>query len=102
VNIPSLLQPVLAQTESAPHAAPPAAEQGVDIIGHVANSPHALIHLPTIFGIDFSVTKHVLMLWLVALLVFLIVTTIVRRYLRFGGICAPASSCRAAERTSSK
>ena len=38
------------------------------IIHHVANSPigEPLIHLPRILGIDFSVTKHVLMLWLVA------------------------------------
>ena len=37
---------------------------GEVIIEHVANSPldHPLIHLPTIFGIDFSVTKHVFML----------------------------------------
>src|SRR4029077_20049765 len=39
---------------------------GETIIHHVANSPvsEPLIHLPTIAGIDFSVTKHVLMLWL--------------------------------------
>ena len=38
------------------------------IIEHVANSAldHPLIHLPAIFGIDLSVTKHVFMLWLVA------------------------------------
>src|SRR5262249_48737797 len=39
-------------------------------------------HLPTLFGIDFSVTKHVLMLWLVAAVVFVIVTWTVRRYLK--------------------
>ena len=57
---------------------------GEVIIGHVSNSPieHPLIHLPTVFGIDFSVTKHVFMLWLVASLVFVIVTASVRRYLR--------------------
>jgi F-type H+-transporting ATPase subunit a len=33
-------------------------------------------------GIDFSVTKHVFMLWFVAALVFLVVTVVVRRYLR--------------------
>ena len=34
---------------------------GESIIEHVSNSSidHPLIHLPTIFGIDFSVTKHV-------------------------------------------
>jgi F-type H+-transporting ATPase subunit a len=57
---------------------------GEVIIEHVSNSPidHPLIHLPTIFGIDFSVTKHVFMLWVVATLVFLVVTMTVRRYLR--------------------
>ena len=43
---------------------------------------HPLIHLPTILGIDFSVTKHVLMLWLVAAFVFVVVTFTVRRYLK--------------------
>ena len=57
---------------------------GEVIIEHVSNSPldHPLIHLPTIFGIDFSVTKHVFMLWVIAAVVFLVVTTTVRRYLR--------------------
>ena len=57
---------------------------GEVIIEHVSNSPldHPLIQLPTVFGIDFSVTKHVLMLWVVAALLFLIVTATVRRYLR--------------------
>jgi F-type H+-transporting ATPase subunit a len=71
----------------AAHAAPAAAEgfdAGKVIIEHVANSPidHPLIHLPTIYGIDFSVTKHVLMLWIVAVVVFVAVTWTVRRYLR--------------------
>jgi len=57
---------------------------GEVIIEHVANSglDHPLIHLPTIAGIDFSVTKHVFMLWVVSALVFLIITATVRRYLR--------------------
>lgn len=57
---------------------------GEVIIEHVANSglDQPLIHLPTLFGIDFSVTKHVFMLWLVALVVFVLVTVSVRRYLR--------------------
>jgi len=44
---------------------------GEVIIEHVANTglDHPLIHLPTIVGIDFSVTKHVFMLWVVAALV---------------------------------
>jgi F-type H+-transporting ATPase subunit a len=57
---------------------------GEFIIGHIANTgkDHPLIHLPPIFGIDFSVTKHVFMLWLIAAVVFLILTTVVRRYVR--------------------
>jgi F-type H+-transporting ATPase subunit a len=53
------------------------------IIGHVANSSleHPILHLPVIFGIDFSVTKHVMMLWLVAAVLFVAVTVSVRRYL---------------------
>ena len=61
---------------------------GEVIIEHVSNSSldHPLIHLPTIFGIDFSVTKHVLMLWLVAATLFVVVTVTVRRYLRQGAV----------------
>jgi F-type H+-transporting ATPase subunit a len=57
---------------------------GETIIHHVANSPldDPLIHLPTIAGINFSVTKHVFMLWLVAATVFVVVTWVVRRYLK--------------------
>jgi F-type H+-transporting ATPase subunit a len=73
--------------EAAQHGAETAAEgfnAGEVIIGHVSNSglDHPLLHLPTVFGIDFSVTKHVLMLWLVAAFVFVVVTVTVRRYLR--------------------
>jgi F-type H+-transporting ATPase subunit a len=72
--------------QPAEHGAEKAAEgfnAGEVIIGHVANSPidHPLIHLPPIFGIDFSVTKHVLMLWIAAAIVFVVVTVTVRRYL---------------------
>jgi F-type H+-transporting ATPase subunit a len=57
---------------------------GRTIIEHVSNSSvaHPLIHLPTVFGIDLSVTKHVLMLWLVGGFVFFVVTATVRRFLR--------------------
>jgi len=57
---------------------------GETIIEHVANSSidHPLIHLPTIFGVDMSVTKHVFMLWLVAAITFFGITFVVRRYLR--------------------
>jgi len=59
-----------------------ASKSAIDIIGHVSNGEHPLFHLPPIFGIDFSVTKHVFMLWVVAAVVFLVITTTVRRYLR--------------------
>jgi F-type H+-transporting ATPase subunit a len=73
--------------QEAQHAAPAAAEKfdaGRTIIEHVSNSDphHPLIHLPSPFGIDLSVTKHVLMLWVVATLIFVIVTWVVRRYVR--------------------
>ena len=75
------------QAQVQEHATEAAAEgfnAGEVIIEHVANSglDHPLIHLPTIAGIDFSVTKHVFMLWAVAVLVFVVVTTAVRRYIR--------------------
>src|SRR5918999_892560 len=73
--------------EAAQHGTEAAAggfNAGETIIGHVSNSglDHPLIHLPPVFGIDLSVTKHVLMLWLVAVFVFVVVTLVVRRYLR--------------------
>ena len=71
-------------TQRAAEAASEGFNAGEVIIEHVANSglDHPLIHLPTIGGIDFSVTKHVFMLWMVALLVFVVITLTVRRYLR--------------------
>jgi len=75
------------QPHEVEHATREAASEGFNagatIISHVANSSidHPLIHLPKVFGIDFSVTKHVFMLWLVATLLFAIVTWIVRRYI---------------------
>jgi F-type H+-transporting ATPase subunit a len=59
-------------------------DAGETIIHHVANSSldEPLIHLPRLMGIDMSVTKHVMMLWVVALLLFVIVTAAVRRYLK--------------------
>src|SRR5262245_22156384 len=69
--------------EATEHAAE-AFGAGKTIIEHVSNSglDHPLIHLPTIAGIDFSVTKHVFMLWLVAAFAFVVVTLTVRRYLK--------------------
>lgn len=57
-------------------------DAGEVIIEHVANSEHPIFHLPTVLGIDFSISKHVLMLWLVAILVFVAVTWSTRRYLK--------------------
>ena len=70
--------------ENAAEGAQKGFNAGEVIIEHVSNSPidHPLIHLPKVFGIDLSITKHVLMLWLVAAFLFVVVTTVVRRYLR--------------------
>jgi F-type H+-transporting ATPase subunit a len=72
------------EAQQAAEAAPGKFNAGETIIGHVANSSHEhpLIHLPKVLGIDFSVTKHVLMLWLVAATLFVVVTWLVRRYVR--------------------
>jgi F-type H+-transporting ATPase subunit a len=70
--------------EHAPAAPQESFDAGKTIIEHIANSPkdHPLIHLPNVFGIDMSVTKHVLMLWLVGATLFVVVTFVVRRYIR--------------------
>lgn len=59
-------------------------DAGEVIIGHVSNSSleHPILQLPTLFGINFSVTKHVLMLWIVATFVFVVITWTVRKYLK--------------------
>ncbi len=69
---------------AAAHEAAGKFNAGEVIIHHVANSSREepLFHLPTVFGIDFSVTKHVFMLWVVAVTLFVVITWIVRRYLR--------------------
>ncbi len=68
------------------HAAAEGFDAGATIIGHVANSPidHPLLHLPPLFGVDMSITKHVLMLWVVALVILIVATMAVRRYARRG------------------
>ncbi len=57
---------------------------GEVIIEHVSNSSidHPIIELPTVLGINFSVTKHVLMLWIVAVLLFVLITWSTRKYLK--------------------
>jgi len=51
---------------------------------YVSNSSldHPLIQLPNIWGIDLSVSKHVLMLWIVAVLVACSVIIPIRKYLQ--------------------
>ena len=57
---------------------------GEKIIHHVSNSSleHPLIHLPHVFGIDLSVTKHVFMLWIVAIMVACAVIIPIQKYLQ--------------------
>ena len=57
---------------------------GNNIIRHVSNSSldHPLIQLPHIWGINLSVSKHVLMLWIVAVLVACSVIIPIRKYLQ--------------------
>ena len=76
--------PQPSHAETAVETAAQGFNAGETILEHVSNSPidHPLIHLPTIAGIDMSVTKHVLMLWVVATLLFLVITVTIRRYLK--------------------
>jgi len=69
------------------HASISVMEQvGPNIIHHVSNSDisHPIIHLPTLYGINFSITKHVFMLWLVTILIGIAVIIPVRRFLAGG------------------
>ena len=78
----------MAQPEEHVENATGHAEEGFNagevILEHVANSSldHPIIHLPSVFGVDLSVTKHVLMLWIVAAVVGVVVTMSTRRYLK--------------------
>src|SRR5204863_423402 len=76
-----MVQEIAHQAE---HAATEAKfDAGKTIIEHVSNArEHPILHLPTMFGIDFSISKHVMMLWLIAVFVFIVVTLAVRRYLK--------------------
>jgi F-type H+-transporting ATPase subunit a len=68
-------------------------DAGETIIHHIANNAgHPILHLPPVFGIDLSISKHVLMLWLVALVVFTLVTWIVRRHLNRGPVPSGAAN----------
>ncbi len=60
---------------------------GETIIHHIANNAQdPIFHLPKVFGIDFSISKHVFMLWFVALLAFVVITWVVRRYVKQGPV----------------
>src|SRR5689334_13113335 len=78
-----LVQEVHERAAEAAHETAGKFNAGETIISHVSNNQeHPIFHLPKILGVDFSVTKHVLMIWLVAALVFVVVTWTVRRYLK--------------------
>jgi len=57
---------------------------GETIIEHVSNTSvnDPIFHLPRVFGVDMSVTKHVLMLWIIAAILFVGITWIVRRFIK--------------------
>ena len=61
---------------------------GPNIISHVSNTYKTdyppILKIDPIMGIDFSITKHVLMLWLVALIVSVTIIIPTRRYLSSG------------------
>jgi F-type H+-transporting ATPase subunit a len=82
--LPTLLLALAIIQEPSAGGEPEKFNPGAVIIEHVSNSGHdePLIQLPKIFGIDFSVTKHVFMLWFIAAIVFVVVTVSVRRYLK--------------------
>ncbi|SVC25032.1 uncharacterized protein METZ01_LOCUS277886, partial [marine metagenome] len=60
---------------------------GPNIIHHVSNSDisHPIVHLPKLFGIDFSITKHVFMLWIIAIIVAIFVIIPIQRYVKSNG-----------------
>lgn len=57
---------------------------GPNIIHHVSNSDisHPILHFPKILGFDLSVTKHVLMLWIVSIVVLISIIIPVRKFLK--------------------
>jgi F-type H+-transporting ATPase subunit a len=72
---------------AAQHAGSTAGEKfdaGATIVSHIANSSHEhpLIHLPKVLGIDLSVTKHVMMVWLISAGMLVVIPWLVRRYIR--------------------
>lgn len=83
------LAAVQEQAVAVGHAAtePEKFNAGETILHHIANNAdHPLITLPKVLGIDFSISKHVFMLWFVAALVFAVITWLVRRHLKRGQV----------------
>src|SRR6266566_1567588 len=78
------LQPPAEAGQTAAEGARKGFDAGEVIIEHVSNTSvnDPIIHLPKVFGIDMSVTKHVLMLWIVAAILFIGITWMVRRFVR--------------------
>ena len=56
---------------------------GPNIISHVSNSDitHPVIDLPSFFGVNFSITKHVVMLWIASIILLLSIIIPVRIFL---------------------
>jgi F-type H+-transporting ATPase subunit a len=78
-----MVQELAHQAEHAATEAHGRFDAGKTIIEHVSNAKdHPILQLPTIMGIDFSISKHVMMLWLVAAFVFIVATLAIRRYLK--------------------
>jgi F-type H+-transporting ATPase subunit a len=74
------LQPPVEPSE----AAKGAFNAGETIIEHVSNTSvtDPIIHLPSVFGVDMSVTKHVMMLWIIAAIMFVGITWLARRFMK--------------------
>ena len=60
---------------------------GPNIIHHVSNSDisHPIVHIPKLFGIDFSITKHVFMLWLVSIILATVIIIPIQKYVKSNG-----------------
>ncbi len=60
---------------------------GPNIIHHVSNSDisHPIVHIPKLLGIDFSITKHVFMLWLVSIIVATVIIIPIQKYIKSNG-----------------
>ncbi len=56
------------QSATLQHATEAAAEHGESGVGFILHHilAHPVIHLPTIYGVDFSITNHVIMMWIIS------------------------------------